>query len=169
LELIRLTGTLVAAGMLRIELIVLMAAAVPNYDIAANQRYDLSRSKSKKTVIYFSRQDKVLKWAFSAGQSFSSTNPTNFLFGREAVALRGIESAPPPGVEQIELSHDHGDYWRDRQVSLRVMQELDGSWRPLSRRVLVPRELDSGHTVPGRTISGRQIRDTGFRRDCACP
>jgi hypothetical protein len=65
--------------------------------------------------------------------------------------------------EKIEVSHRHGDYWGDRQISLRVMHELDGHQRLLSGRILVARALDSGRSAEARTIAAESAASVGIR------
>jgi hypothetical protein len=77
-----------------------------------------------------------------------------------------MAGVPPAGVEQIEVGHTHDAYWRARGIPKKVMQELDGTQRRLSSRILIPRELDAGRTMPGRSIAGRQI--LGMARDNGC-
>jgi pimeloyl-ACP methyl ester carboxylesterase len=169
LELLRNTRALVAAGELKIEVVVLMAAAVPLYDVGANGSYDLSRSKAQKTVIYYSGRDTILKRVFPFGQRTYSRDPTSFVTNREALGFVGPAGTLSASIEKIEVSHRHGDYWGDRQISLRVMHELDGHQRLLSGRILVARALDSGRSVEARTIAARGISGLAADHGCRCP
>jgi pimeloyl-ACP methyl ester carboxylesterase len=168
LELLNRLRTLVAARQLTIELVVLMAAAVPLYDVGANGTYNLSRSKAKKTMIYYSGRDYILKLIFPAGQSSYATDPTSLVAGRDVLGLVGPAGVPLANVEKIEVGHGHGRYWRNRDISLRVMQELDGDRRVMSRRVLFARDIDPAPGVEGRTIEGRQIRGLAADYGCGC-
>jgi pimeloyl-ACP methyl ester carboxylesterase len=151
---------------LKIELVVLMAAAVPLFEVRSTKRFDLAHTNASKTLIYFSKKDKTLKWLFRLGQRFYSSSPSNFLFGRAALGRHGPEGILPLNVEPIERSYDHGDYWPDPSIPVRVGLELDGIKRPISRRALLPRGFDAPRTVQGRRVAPRQIQLTTGACDC---
>ena len=164
LELLRLLESCVVQGVLKIELVVLMAPAVPIYEVKRNKNYDLARTNAEKTLVYFSSKDKTLRWYFRPGQRFMSSDPTNAIWERGALGYYGVKNIPR--VEPIEMSHDHSDYWPDHSIPVRVGIELDRQKRPLSRRALIPRSIDSGPLVSGRDVAHRQMR-FGVR-DCNC-
>jgi esterase/lipase superfamily enzyme len=164
LELLRLLDASVLQGVLKIELVVLMAAAVPLYEVKRNKNYDLARTNAEKTLVYFSSKDKTLQRFFRPGQRFMSSDPTNAIWERGALGHYGLKNVSR--VESIEGSHDHSDYWPDHSISTRVGMELDRQKRFLSRRALLPRSVESGRLVSGRDIAPRQMR-FGVR-DCNC-
>jgi hypothetical protein len=172
LELLRLLGPSVSGETIKLELLVLMAAAVPKYELKARKRYDLSTHKDLDTTVYFSRKDEVLLGAFRPGQFWASTNPISRLIGRGPLGREGLGLAAPPNVNQIEVRHRHSDYWHDRKIAWHVIDKLDGKQRPLYKRLVVPRQYDRPRIVLGRLLkkrTGGRIKSLSDMRDkCNC-
>jgi Alpha/beta hydrolase of unknown function (DUF900) len=172
LELINSLGPLAEGGTVKLELLVLMAAAVPLYLVRPRKRFSLFRSGIGTVLIYYSRCDKILQLAFRPGQFSASTDPRNRFFDRAALGRQGLGSVIPANVEQIQVSNGHSEYWSDQSIRERVMLELSGMVRPVRGRSLPSRSLSSGRVLEPRRLKLRsiqsRIRNQGIRQDCNC-
>jgi hypothetical protein len=123
-------------------------------------------------TVYYSRKDEVLLGAFRVGQVWASTSPKSRLMGRGALGREGLGQAAPKNVEQIQVQHRHGDYWRDPKIAWHVVDKLDGEKRPVYKRLVVPRHYDTRRIVDGRFLkkrTGRHTKPFGDLRDeCNC-
>ena len=167
LELVSQLKDLVANKLIRLQLLVLMAAAVPKYLLLPRKRYDLSRLGSQKTIVYFSSKDDVLKWVFRAGQSTSMTSPRTAVFDRGALGREGLGDLVSDKLVNERKYHGHGGYWTDSEIAWRVTQELDGARNVRNRRYVVPRLLNVGREVTGRSVQPRTLnKPLGIRDHC---
>jgi Alpha/beta hydrolase of unknown function (DUF900) len=168
LELVSHIQNLVAERLIRLQLVVLMAAAVPKYLLLSGQRYDIARLGAHRTLVYFSDEDDVLKYVFRAGQFASATNPLNLLFGRGALGREGLGSLRSDNVHDKRTYHGHGGYWPDREIAWQVTAELDGVRAVRSRRMVVPRRLDGHRETSGRSVRPRRLAPPNGIRDGCC-
>jgi esterase/lipase superfamily enzyme len=169
LELVSHLGNLVADKLIRLQLLVLMAAAVPKYLLLPRQRYDLSRLGSQKTIVYFSSKDDVLKWVFRVGQATSMTNPLNAWVDRAALGREGLGGLLSDKVIDERKYHGHGGYWSDREIAWRITQELDGARNVRSRRLVAPRRLNVEREIAGRSVQPRTLNKPQGIHDRCCP
>jgi predicted alpha/beta hydrolase family esterase len=152
----------------KLELVVLMAAAVPQYSCKRGARYDLAKFSDTKFVIYHSKSDEVLQGAFRPGQFAAATSPSNLFFGRGAIGRKGLATSAV-NAEQFAKRHKHSGYWPDREIAIDLAERLDDKARPTAKRFLVPRLLGAGRGVPARSPPGRSVLSaSGVRRSCTC-
>ena len=119
-----------------VQLIVLMAAAIPVYMIRPGQDLDLLEFGGAKTRILFSKKDAVLKHVFRLGQRFESNTPTNWLFGRHALGRKGLPNGYPGNdrISQEETRLGHGEYWGNMPVARSLANDFPSSMRQLQGR-----------------------------------
>lgn len=124
---------------------VLMAAAVPVDMVDAGGPLESGATLPGRTLVLYSRNDRVLHWAFPLGETAAGEG-----FFPTAVGRFG----QPPGAwtERQELAgDDHGDYWADPRAAARVARLLG---------VAVPREIEAaalaGRKLPAATQVGRR-------------
>jgi esterase/lipase superfamily enzyme len=152
----------------KLELVVLMAAAVPQYSCKRGARYDLAKFSDTKFVIYYSKDDEVLQGAFRPGQFGASTNPITRFFGRGAIGRKGLPAAAPNAV-QTAKHHRHSGYWADREIVIDLADRLEGQARAVAKRFLVARLLGAPRGIPGRAMAGRSVVSaSGIRQSCTC-
>jgi esterase/lipase superfamily enzyme len=157
-------------GQVKLELVVLMAAAVPQYACRPGEIHDLAQFPDTKFVVYYSKHDGVLQYAFGPGQLTVSTGSKTRFSGRGAIGRSGLAAGAHTHVEQIQKQNGHSEYWSDREIAIDLAERLDGNTRPTARRFLVPRLLGSGRDVQGRPLKGRSVQSaSGVRRACTCP
>jgi hypothetical protein len=154
LEFIRLLGT---RKNVKLELVILMAAAVPQYLCKPHQRYDLSTHGDTNFIIYYSYRDEVLLGAFRPGQFAAATDPTSRIFGRAAIGRKGLTGTIPSNVRQRQVFHRHGGYWSDRDIAIAAVDNMDKTGRPVTKRFLAPRPDPIGREVDGRHIGLRKL------------
>jgi len=136
-----------------VAVVVLMAAAVPVDMVADGGTLLAGATLAGTSLALYSRDDKVLHWAFPLGETAAGEG-----FFPTAVGRFG----QPPGVwtERQELAgDDHGDYWGDPRAAVGVARLLG---------VAVPRRVESGGTarrtlpvateVSSRTIASREVQ-----------
>ncbi len=124
----------------RIRLVVLMAAAVPLYEIKPNSsslaRFNLRKMNSEQIQVHYSRRDLVLRYIFQAGQLASASNPMNRISGRRALGSVGL----PKSYDQMHHINDyktrngHGGYWEDENLASQVAQYLPSRARLVRAR-----------------------------------
>lgn len=150
---------------LEIDLVVLMAAAVPRFRLRSP---DLggALSLAKNVRVYYSLNDKILMAAFPAGQVLYRPFPHGWSGPRRvAIGRHGCGDYLLPNTVERQGTHDHGDYWTDRALAKQVGQAHSppSALRPLGATAPQPanrrREIPSGRFVAGRPPpDGRQLR-----------
>lgn len=169
LELVSRLDWEIKTGKIRLDLLILMAAAVPQYLLAPGERYDVAKFRARKTLVYFSRNDDILELPFAAGQYWTSTNPASAYFGRAALGREGLAGRASHNVTEQQTRHGHGGYWPDRDIAWRLSEELDGTRRIRTTRFVDARPLGPKRELEGRHVSPRTIRKRTSRRDECCP
>lgn len=126
LEFIRLIRSALAAGVrIRLRTLTLMAAAVPRYMIEARGDLERAFSTAERTLVFWSREDYVLRFVFPLGQALERPFPLGWKIGsRKAVGHAGVSESD--SVVSVETSIGHRDYWSSREVAERVRDELNG-------------------------------------------
>jgi pimeloyl-ACP methyl ester carboxylesterase len=150
LELLRLLDAAYEAGWLRVNHVLLMAAAVPVYYLQQDREYSKAIDLPDDVSIFYSKRDIVLKYGFRPGQALERPFPAGWSIAeRSAVGRVGLGIESPRHVRQFEVSHNHGDYWADRAIarhaqentSVSIGSKLTG--RSRSKGILERRELPS--------------------------
>jgi hypothetical protein len=108
--------------------------------------------------VLYSRNDRVLHWAFSLGETVAGEG-----FFPTAVGRFG----QPPGtwIKRQELGgHDHGDYWGDPRAAALVARLLGVAVsREIESAAMAARKLPEATDVAGRQIATRTMPvRTGF-------
>lgn len=163
-----LVDKLTTNSSVRLELVILMAAAVPQYAFRLGERYSLRKFSDTKFVIYHSGNDEVLQGAFRPGQFAVASGPFSLFRRRGAVGLKGL-AHPSKNAEQIVKQHKHSGYWPDREIAIDLAERLEGKARTVAKRFLVARTIGPLRTTEIRKLDGRSVEvAVGLRRNCTC-
>ena len=120
---------------LQLDVIALMAAAVPTERVEAGG--PLAGTAARPVIMrkFFSEQDAVLQLGFPPGQQSAFMQGIDPSPGLEAVGRHGN----PGSFGAPELTTDgHGDYWADARVADCILQDIDPtlSSGPAARELL---------------------------------
>jgi len=150
LELLALLRSAVLAGVpLRVRHVALMAAAVPTYHVEERGSLEQALTTPDRTKIYWSLEDRVLRFAFPIGQVLERPFPLGWRpAGRTALGRGGGDGRA--GLASVQVSLDHSEYWSNKAVAEDVRTDLDGSTPIMRGRNLGLRA--SGTRSPGRRV-----------------
>jgi pimeloyl-ACP methyl ester carboxylesterase len=139
-----------------VRVVVLMAAAVPTDLIEAGGQLRQGAVRPFHRHVYFSDDDRVLRFAFPAGQALARLAGLEHGRSLEAVGLHGNPASYPSRSRDLQ-GNRHSDYWKDRRA-VREVTTLLGSAIP---RVLEPR------TLPRHPLFGTELpeRRRSFTRE----
>ncbi|MBD3366594.1 MAG: alpha/beta hydrolase [Candidatus Eisenbacteria bacterium] len=139
-----------------VRVVVLMAAAVPTDLVGVGGQLRRSGLGPLHRHVYHSDDDRVLRWAFPAGQSMAQLAGSEPGDSLEAVGLHGNPRSYASRRRDLR-GNRHSDYWKDRRA-VRELATLMGSAIP---RVLEPR------TLPAAPLPemGPPVRRPGFTRE----
>jgi pimeloyl-ACP methyl ester carboxylesterase len=139
-----------------VRVVVLMAAAVPTDLLEAGGQLRRSALAPYHRHVYHSDDDRVLRWAFPAGQAAAQLTGHEPARSLEAVGLHGNPRSYPSRSRDLH-GNRHADYWKDRRAVGQVATLL-GSAIP---RVLEPR------TLPEHPLFGTELpeRRRSFTRE----
>lgn len=151
LELLREFSSNSVSGKVVWKGVCLMAAAVPVKKIEWGEKYNAA-ARLSTTLTLFSTEDKVLRFAFPAGETFALDGffPTAVgRFGEPGrVWSRGVQMA----------GYDHGDYWKKHETILLVARFLGVSVPNEIAGAQVPASgIDSGKGPSSAAINSRTI------------
>lgn len=135
---------------LKVSLLVLMAAAVPQYRLGDGDLGFVLR-RINKVLVYRSYSDWVLALAFSLGELPHVPFPEGLRL-RSAIGRNGCGRAIPNVVEE-ERHCGHSGYWPDRSIAAAVRKDAEGSAAASEIRSL------NGRKVIGRGVRRRAVGD----------
>jgi len=121
----------------KINLIMLMAAAVPVELLAPGEKLEKISKKLNNRIVLYSESDLVLQYAFPAGQALATTMGTDGGPYFEAVGRHGNPSEFPSKEPISRNGNDHGDYWDDKIA----VTELSTQLGIAHKRLLTSRSL----------------------------
>jgi pimeloyl-ACP methyl ester carboxylesterase len=149
-----LAAELPTALALNIEVVNLMAPAVPIELVNASGSLEPAVRSPRQILKCYSRQDLVLWTAFPTGQRAAYALGQEKKYYGEAVGLYGHPTAVGTPVE---TSNGHSDYWADRSVANRFIAAIDPTFyampspRNLKDRSLPNMPLPDARSLPSRT------------------
>jgi hypothetical protein len=107
---------------IQVKLVVLMAAAIPNYLLVPGGERKEAFESPEDVRVHWSTRDVVLLGAFPLGQFFESDEPhMPFSGSRSALGRTGTSQAMRLENER----HGHGKYWTNRTISRSVAKALE--------------------------------------------
>ena len=126
--------------------IFLMAAGIPVSMVHNQNRLWKGIQGSNPRVVYYSRKDKVLQYAFPVGQT-AAIDDNQLL--PEAVGSRG-RPTEVWGAESEEMSYGHSSYWTSDEIPGKILKALHISLRrpTISSRGLLELSLPADHELP---------------------
>ena len=154
----------------RIREVCLMAAAVPERVLGKKGDLRQACTRAKHTVVLFSPNDKVLRWAFPAGQAAAYFLGEKSMY-RRAVGLYG----EPAGISHYRRrlftkpgkGAGHGDYWSSATAAEDVARYLGDAVRnEIPTQDLESHEL-TGRAPPQARRIGQRRSLTGFDGLCS--
>jgi pimeloyl-ACP methyl ester carboxylesterase len=113
---------------LNIEVVSLLAPAVPIELVAAPRKLEVSVRSPRRVLKCYSHQDWALWIGFPQGQQAAFAIREEDEFFGEAVGLYGH---PTPMGISIETKNGHSDYWGDRNVANRFSAAIDPTFYTL--------------------------------------
>lgn len=138
-------------GHIEFELLVLMAAAVQRYKLEPGQTFDMATHGAKTTLIFWSRKDRVLQFAFPLGMRAAEMEITGAFkggaVGRGRYTPRKFDHKK---IDNIQRPNGHSDYWGDKAVAARINDELAPGRTKVQGRIPVE------HTIIGRAEPTRK-------------
>lgn len=148
-----LAKELPAALALNIEVVSLMAPAVPVELVDATGSLESTVRSPRRILKCYSRHDWVLWTAFPLGQAAAFAVQKEEKYYREAVGLYGHPLAT--GIP-VETMNGHGDYWGDRSVANRFSAAIDPTFYTLPPpHSAAERELPGTVALASRTLASR--------------
>lgn len=115
-------------SLVRIPLVVLMAAAVPRYSVRRGGDFDIMMANIPRVWVLRSTEDKTLRRFFRAGQLLERPFGSFWrLTLRGALGRGGMK--PQSNISVLRGTWDHSDYWGDRDIADAVDDELLGRRR----------------------------------------
>lgn len=137
---------------LNIDVVSLMAPAVPTKLVDTANRLSAAVQPPRRTLKCFSKQDGVLYYAFPQGQRAAYALGTEDEFYDEAIGLNGNPELV--GIS-VETQNGHSDYWSDADLANRFSATIDAAFRllPAARR-LPERPLPGNPNSDGRRLPG---------------
>jgi len=140
-----------------LPLVVLMAAAVPQYLVTGDGQFTEMIAELPKLWVLHSQRDTVLSRFFRPGQFFERAPFPDFRFSvRGALGRKGM-----PGNDRISVlkgTWDHSDYWPDRDVAEAVDSELSNRWPERQAFAMLTRKVWERPVQP-RLASRRTITE----------
>jgi hypothetical protein len=129
-----------------------MAPAVPVDRVETGGVLRAAAQFARRITIFHSEHDKVLKWAFRAGQFAAGEGFFTRAVGRFGEPRRGLWAVSMP------TAHDHGEYWAGQDCADEASRQL-GSAAPriLAERALPRHALASASTPQRAAVSDRPL------------
>lgn len=144
---------------LQIEVVVLMAAAVPVDLVKAPEtkppkeagRLGPTFKAGRRILKFFSGRDLALRLGFPRAQRVAYWREIEPDYYDEAVGLRGN---PKRMGEDEETTNRHKDYWTDKRIAEKYQAAIDSTYRELPPpRELDRRELESRDGIAPRRLA----------------
>ena len=146
---------------IQVKLVVLMAAAIPNYLLGERGERKEAFESPEDVRVHWSTRDVVLMGAFPIGQLFESDQPhLPFSGSRSALGRTGMALSEPLENER----HGHGKYWTSRKISRSVAKALEKFHPEHAGIARIARAAPPERPEPGergrqeRYVSGRDLR-----------
>lgn len=146
-----------AGGVAPIDLIYLMAAAVPVGHLASRGRLEASKNIARRRIAFHSNKDKTLQVWFRLGE------PLAWVIRAESglhFKAAGIDGEPASFWSSTENSrpNDHGDYWTDPRIARKLALELGAAPRNLlTARPPTARTATHPRNTPEHAIGRRRL------------
>lgn len=131
-----------------IKLISLMAPAVPTKLTEANMPLERAGQYAETRLVWFSKDDRILQFAFPAGQSLAYTMGNETSVYLEALGRHG-NPHDFANKTMDRAGNDHGDYWRDAEAIVYLARELNSAIpQPPLTRETPTHKTASPHRTP---------------------
>jgi esterase/lipase superfamily enzyme len=143
-----------AASLPSLEVVSLMAAALPVDLVTNGQRLFPTHRLPRRLLKFFSEADTVLQHAFPLGQRWASIRGIEPAFYAEAVGRFGNPREFATGFHR--RSNKHGDYWGDAGAALILLETIDPTLRQLlAGAPLAERSLPRASEIAARSLPTR--------------
>ena len=123
-------GVFRAGSAPRLDLVLLMAAAVPVNLVRSGHlgaKLATGGTRPSKIVILHSRADRVLRWAFPVGQGIAWNLRIETAWHREAVGRWGEPFRAGTDVTPFPTGYGHSDYWSGRTTAWMLANRIGGT------------------------------------------